>query len=108
MLSPISEHLTVVDLAETLQLPVLVVAANRLGAVNHSLLTLSLLETRRLDILALVLNDMPPSSDDGRDAAQATNRDLLLRFTKWPLIQSVMELSFDNRGYPVRPHDRRA
>jgi dethiobiotin synthase len=46
------------DLACALDLPVVVVAANRLGVLNHCLLTVQAIEARGLTVLGLVLNDM--------------------------------------------------
>ncbi len=58
-LSPISDSLTVLDLASDLQLPLIVVAANRLGVVNHCLLTLEAAAARGLEVVGVVLNNLP-------------------------------------------------
>ncbi len=58
-LSPISDNWLVLDLVERLKLPVILVAANRLGMVNQVLLTLEALSTRQLQVTGIVLNDMP-------------------------------------------------
>lgn len=81
-LSPISDRLTVLDLAWQLYLPLIVVAANRLGVVNHLLLTLEALQRRNLPVLGVVLNDLPATATQDSQArlAQQTNRDLLRQF----------------------------
>jgi dethiobiotin synthetase len=56
-LVPFSGNRLVIDIVKELDLPVLLVAANKLGAVNHTLLTIEALKTRRLKILGLVFND---------------------------------------------------
>ena len=44
------------DLAACLGLPVLLVAADRLGCINHVLLTVEAIRTRELDLVAVMLN----------------------------------------------------
>ncbi len=58
-LSPISQNMTSLDLAAQLRLPLLLVVADRLGAVNHTLLTVEAAERRGLAIAAIVLNRVP-------------------------------------------------
>lgn len=66
-LSPISKQLTVLDLAVQFAYPLLLVVADRLGAVNHTLLTLEVAEKRGLRVEAVVMNKLPvvpaPSSN---------------------------------------------
>ncbi len=57
-LSPISPRLTVLDLAVQFGYPLLLVVANRLGAVNHTLLTLEAAQKRGLRVEAIVLNQL--------------------------------------------------
>ena len=47
------------DLMARLDLPVVVVAADRLGAINHTLLTIKALRARRLQVLGVVLTGGP-------------------------------------------------
>jgi len=63
-LSPLSDNLTNLDLAGALQtalgpLPCLIIAPHRLGTVNHSLLTIEAMQSRKLPLLGLFLNAMP-------------------------------------------------
>ena len=51
------------DLAADLDLPVIVVAANRLGCLNHILLTLRSIETTGLKCAGVVLNDFAQEAD---------------------------------------------
>ncbi|MEM8735371.1 MAG: dethiobiotin synthase, partial [Planctomycetota bacterium] len=50
VLSPISETMTILDLAATSSARIIIVAANRLGVVNHTLLTLEAVRSRNLEI----------------------------------------------------------
>ena len=62
-LVPLDDERTMADLAIELGLPVLVVAANRLGVLNHTLLTVSAIENAGLVCRGVFLNDLDPSPD---------------------------------------------
>jgi dethiobiotin synthetase len=81
-MSPISETLTVLDLASELQLPVIVIAANRLGVVSHVLLVIEALAARHLPIAGIVLNELPASQQtrELEREARSTNSELIRRF----------------------------
>ncbi len=54
---PLDERHLLVDLIREMRLPVAVVVRNALGAINHSLLTLSALKMRGIKVLGLIFND---------------------------------------------------
>lgn len=58
VLVPFSAKGLLIDLVKENNLPVLVVVANKLGAINHALLTIEALRRRRLKILGLVFCDV--------------------------------------------------
>jgi dethiobiotin synthetase len=60
LMSPVSSNLTVIDLAAQFGLPVVLVAANRLGCISHTLLAAEALRCRSINLLAVVLNRLPP------------------------------------------------
>jgi dethiobiotin synthetase len=82
-LVPLTESYSMLDLAEELALPVLVVAASRLGAINHSLLTLEACRARGMEIAGLVLNRMTPDAD----GAQRTNAESLRGLVREPVVE---------------------
>jgi dethiobiotin synthetase len=55
--SPIAEDGLNADLAQALGLPVLLVAADRLGCINHVLLSLEAIRRKNLQCAAMVLNE---------------------------------------------------
>lgn len=59
LLVPLSEELSVRDLAVTLGFPVLIAAAPGLGTINHTLLTLESARSAGLDVPAVVLTPWP-------------------------------------------------
>jgi len=60
LLVPFNRKGLIVDIAGELGLPVLIVAGNRLGAINHTLLTLEALKTRGLIIKGVIFNNTRP------------------------------------------------
>ena len=85
LLAPILPHYTYADLAKLLKLPLLVVAVNRLGVINHLLLTLEHASCRGLRVLGYVFNrlDAQPS------LAADTNREALLSLTAVPYLGEI-------------------
>ncbi|MDA3869426.1 MAG: dethiobiotin synthase [Gammaproteobacteria bacterium] len=68
--SPLAEDGLNADLAEALQLPVLLVADDRLGCINQILLTTEAIEKRGLKLAAIVLNATMPQAPTGMDNAE--------------------------------------
>ncbi len=74
-LVPIARDFSMADLAAEFALPVLVVAANRLGVINHTLLTIAAIRARGLRCAGVILNQVQPPADG--DAAVVTNAGVL-------------------------------
>ncbi len=85
LLVPIDGRYTMADLARDLGLPLLVVVDSKLGAINHTLLTLETAAARGLSVTGYILNRAAP--DD--DAATAANAELLARSTDVPCLGAV-------------------
>jgi dethiobiotin synthetase len=83
---PLTADLTMADLAAELALPVIVVVNNKLGALNHTLLTLRAIQSRGLSCAGVILNHVA----DSRDPASISNRAVLERFTTVPILGEVM------------------
>lgn len=80
---PLSEHTLVADLAVALALPVILVVPNRLGCINHTLLTIDGIRARGLVCRGLILNS-PVPGDPG-----LKNRELLEKFTDVPILFEI-------------------
>ncbi len=78
---PLAPDMRISDLAEELGLPVLIVAANRLGVLNHTLLTVAAVQARGLEVVGVVLNDAFGSHPD----LSRWNRDDLRRHLAVPV-----------------------
>lgn len=62
-LSPIAPDGLNADLAIKLNYPIILVVGNRLGCLNHALLSIEAIEARGLTLHAIVLNDLNANSD---------------------------------------------
>ena len=82
LLVPMLPSYTYADFARVLKLPLIVVAANRLGVINHLLLTLEHAACRGLRVLGYVLNQMEPEPS----LAAETNREVLASLTAVPCL----------------------
>jgi len=89
LMSPLSEDEYVADLAYDFDYPLIVVAPNRLGVVNQTLLTLVGANTFRegLEVAGIVLNDLAPS--DHQDASALLNIDDLAQRAIPPVLAHV-------------------
>jgi dethiobiotin synthetase len=77
LLTPYSDLLTAADIAAALRLPVLLVARNGLGTINHTALAINELQRRALPLAGVVLVDTTPDSSPDR----ASNAHLIARMT---------------------------
>jgi dethiobiotin synthetase len=82
---PLLPHYTYADLAHLLKIPLLVVAANRLGALNHLLLTLEHASCRGLSILGYILNRVESEAS----LAAETNSAALTTLTSVPCLGEI-------------------
>ena len=82
LMVPLLPSYTYADFARVLKLPTLVVAANKLGAINHLLLTLEHASCKGLSVLGYVLNRV---SNENSLAAD-TNREVLANLTGVPCL----------------------
>lgn len=78
-------ELTVLDVAQALAAPLLVVAAAGLGTLNHTELTVTAARARGIAVAGLVLGSWP----DDPDLATRCNRDDLPRLTGIPVVGTV-------------------
>ena len=63
-LVPVDRNTTVLDMVKELQIPVIIVAGNKLGTINHTLLTVEAVKMRRMKLLGIIFNDLYPDQDE--------------------------------------------
>ena len=100
-LVPVTRDFSMADLAAEFALPVLVVAANRLGVINHTLLTLAAIRAGGMKCAGVVLNH--PHLPRVDDPAVITNRAVLEELIDVPLLG---EIEFGASELPARIFDR--
>lgn len=83
---PITAELSTADLAQQLGIPVALVIANRLGAINHTMLTVQSIRARNIPLLGLILNHL----EDELDTAMIANKHCIPTFTKSPILCEVI------------------
>ena len=83
---PIAPNFRVSDFAKALNLPVILVVANRLGALNHTLLSIEAIRAKGLQCAGIILNQL----DDELDTAMITNKGLIEELTGLPLIDHLI------------------
>jgi dethiobiotin synthetase len=84
-LVPIREDYFVADLAAEMELPVVVVAANKLGVLNHTLLTVQAIQARGLTCAGVILNNILSEHED----AASTHRSVLEHLLEVPVLFQV-------------------
>ena len=87
LLAPLAPDWTILDLAAHSGLSALVVVANRLGCLNHALLTDRVLLKGRIERLGFVFNACPNAPDD----SQSTNPRVLASLSDAPVLGLVPE-----------------
>jgi dethiobiotin synthetase len=90
LLVPFDRSNLIVDIAKELSMPALIVAANKLGAINHTLLTIEALKARNMQVLGIVFNSI---SDDENNVISRDNPKIVNDISGVKILGS---LPFDN------------
>lgn len=90
---PLGENTSIVDMAQALGLPTLVIARATLGTINHTLLTLDALARLKVPVVGVLLN-----RGTGRTLAEATNLDSLQNYTSVPVLGHLKDLPQQGRN----------
>lgn len=85
LMSPLAERYYNADLARDMAASIVIVAANRLGVINHTLQTIITARSYGLSIVAVVLNQATPT----RDPSTPTNADSIRQFDNAPPVFEV-------------------
>lgn len=83
---PLAHDYDMADLAVDLGLPVIVVVANRLGALNHTILTIEDIRASNLLVTGIVLNNL----QEEQDTAAITNKGVLEELTGVPIVAEII------------------
>ena len=83
---PLAKGYDMADLATDFSLPVIVVVANRLGALNHAILTVEDIRASDLEVAGLVLNNL----QEEQDTAAITNKGVIEDLTGAPILAEII------------------
>lgn len=84
LMVPIRKDFMVIDLIRILELPVIIVARNALGTINHTLLTVRVALDEGLTVKGIIINNTQPSSK--KTVAEDTNPLVLKKLLDVPLL----------------------
>ncbi|RME65716.1 MAG: dethiobiotin synthase [Nitrospirae bacterium] len=83
---PLTRDLLTIDLIDMVALPAVVVASNKLGVINHTLMTVEVLKRRGIPIAGVILNNPVQAPDD---LSKKTNRLSLERLLPVPVLGEI-------------------
>jgi dethiobiotin synthetase len=89
--SPVTDELTVADLARDWRLPILLVVPVKLGAIGQSVANIALARQNDLEVKGIVLNCIQPESEANLDNWAAI--ELIQSLTKVPVIGTIPYLA---------------
>lgn len=99
LMVPLTQQMTVLNLIHLMNLPILIVAANRIGIINHTLLTIRCAEESGIGIRGVILNHPQRKGD----LSTRTNTGVLTSQIKVPVLGTVpylgkLNLDIGKRG----------
>lgn len=83
---PLTKEVTFLDLAQVMRIPVLIVARPGLGTINHTLLTVAALRTRRIPMAGIVINY---AQAQAQGIAEKTNPTTIEKISGVQILSSV-------------------
>lgn len=88
LMSPINQKQSMLDIVKALNLPVILVVSSYLGSLNHTLLTLKVLQSEGIDILGLLFNQVR-----AEEGIITDSNDYLKNFTGLPILGYIPYLT---------------
>ncbi|MDD4178624.1 MAG: dethiobiotin synthase [Candidatus Margulisbacteria bacterium] len=88
VLVPIKKNYFVADLIKDFDLPAIIVAKAGLGTINHTLLTVEALKSRKIEIAGVIMNGYR-----GKELSEKTNADIIKQLTNIPVLAKLKHFS---------------
>jgi dethiobiotin synthetase len=85
--SPVTDELTVADIAGEWKLPTVLVVPVKLGSISHAVANVALARQAKINLLGIILNCITPDAESG--IADFTPIELVQRFTNIPVLGHV-------------------
>ena len=89
ILSPINDKETMLDFVKLLNLPIILAVDNYLGSINHTLLTIHLLESKNIEILGLIYNNTESRNYSTELFEYITNNTCIPQIGKIPYLKNL-------------------
>jgi dethiobiotin synthetase len=86
VLVPLTTKTLMIDIAAQEQLPIVLVVDNKLGAINHTLLSLEALQNRRMHVLGMIFTHSIPRRNK---TICADNMKIISTFTHVPILGEI-------------------
>lgn len=93
LLVPLYKTFTSADLIKLLGIPMVVVARNGLGTINHTLLTVEHARSNGLTVLGVIINNL----SDGPDPSKENNPQIIKELSGLPLLGVIPYLTLPQR-----------
>lgn len=92
--TPLAKGLFMIDLIEKLRFPVVVVSTDKIGCINHTVLTVNALRGRGINVFFIVMNNYRPESYNLRAIKDILNLPVLgiPRFDSFPDKKKIEEI----------------
>ena len=102
-LVPFSKKRLVIDIAKDLNLPTIIVVANKLGAINHALLTIEAIRKKKMKIVGLVFNNLKSKENkiilkDNPQIVKAISREKILGILPYSRSKNYLYRKFISIG----------
>jgi dethiobiotin synthetase len=107
LLVPLTRKSTNLDLILRLNIPLIVVVGSRLGAINHTLLTLMCAKEKGAKIIGLLINHLTHHSGPSNNLLEKTNPRLIRYFTEVPILGTIPHIPSISRRYNLRSFPRK-
>jgi len=106
LFTPLNEKTALIDLVKAMRLTVVLVAANMLGAINHTLLSLEALKTRKIHLIGTIFNNLSLKEkkyilDDNPRIIETLNRTKILGTLPYKKDKNELQKSFRAIGKQI-------
>lgn len=106
LLVPLSRKILLVDLIKELDLAVLLVAANKLGVINHALLSLEALRSRDIRTLGIIFNNLSKDTHriilkDNPKIVSRLSKEVVLGVLPWRKNPHQLQKQFSRIGRKI-------
>ena len=82
---PLTENVTTGDVVSQMKIPTIVVVPNKLGTINHTLLTLNYLEQSQIPVLGFIMNQF----NQRESQLQVDNPSIIHKLSSVPLLATI-------------------